>query len=70
MLFRSAAPLLDDPWGNAYKYLQRPDKYLVIGFSADGKADTDLFLSRTIDAAAAPAQTPRPQTGGIEILPE
>lgn len=65
-----SAQLLNDPWGNAYKYLQRPDKYLVIGFSPDGKADTDLFLSRTIDASAAPAQTQRPQTGGIEILPE
>src|SRR3954451_7750670 len=65
-----ATHLLTDPWGNAYKYLQRPDKYLVIGFSGDGKADTDLFLSRTIDAAGAPAQTQRPQTGGIEILPE
>jgi hypothetical protein len=65
-----SASLLNDPWGNAYKYLQRPDKYLVIGFSPDGKADTDLFLSRTIDAAAPPAQTQRPQTGGIEILPE
>jgi hypothetical protein len=65
-----SAQLLNDPWGNAYKYLQRPDKYLVIGFSPDGKADTDLFLSRTIDASAAPAQTQRPQTGGIEIINE
>jgi hypothetical protein len=64
-----SAQLLNDPWGNAYKYLQRPDKYLVIGFSPDGKADTDLFLSRTIDAAA-PVQTQKPQTGGIEIIPE
>jgi hypothetical protein len=65
-----AAPLLNDPWGTAYKYLQRPDKYLVIGFSPDGKADTDLFLSRNIDASVAPSQTQRPQTGGIEIIPE
>lgn len=65
-----AAPLLNDPWGTAYKYLQRPDKYLVIGFSPDGKADTDLFLSRNIDASVAPTQTQRPQTGGIEIIPE
>jgi hypothetical protein len=62
-----AASLLTDPWGNAYKYLQRPDKYLVIGFSADGKADTDLFLSRSIEAAAPATQT-RPQTGGIELI--
>ena len=64
-----AASLLNDPWGNAYKYLQRPDKYLVIGFSPDGKADTDLFLSRAIDASA-PTPSQKPQTGGIEIIPE
>src|SRR6476620_2372559 len=49
--------LLTDPWGNAYKYLQRPERYLVIGFAPDGKADTDLFLSRAIDAGPA---TPAP----------
>src|SRR5882672_9581465 len=30
--------LLTDPWGNPYKYLQQPSRYLVIGFSPDGKA--------------------------------
>jgi hypothetical protein len=63
--------LLTDPWGNAYKYLKRPERYLVIGFSPDGRPDTDLFLSRAIDAASPTAgTTTKPQTGGIEIIPE
>jgi len=63
--------LLGDPWGNAYKYLKRPERYLVIGFAPDGRPDTDLFLSRAIDApSASPGSTARPQTGGIEIIPE
>jgi Domain of unknown function (DUF4388)/Type II secretion system (T2SS), protein G len=60
--------LLTDPWGNSYKYLQRPDKYLVVGSGPEGKVDTDLFLQRTIDAAATPAVTTKPQTGGIELI--
>jgi hypothetical protein len=60
--------LLTDPWGNSYKYLQRPDKYLVVGSGPEGKVDTDLFLQRTIDTAATPAVTTRPQTGGIELV--
>ena len=62
--------LLNDPWGNAYKYLKRPERYLVIGFSPDGRPDTDLFLSRAIDAPTAAGTTTKPQTGGIVILPE
>ena len=61
------ASLLRDPWGNPYKYLQRPDRYLVIGFTGEGKADTDLFLSRT--SSAAVTTTPvRPETGGITLV--
>ncbi len=63
------ANLLSDPWGNAYKYLQRPERYLVIGFAPDGKADTDLFLSRAIDAGpTTPAANTRPDTGGIQLI--
>lgn len=62
-----SASMLTDPWGNAYKYLQRPERYLVIGFSRDGKVDTDLFLSRMIDLApTAPAAEPR--AGSIELI--
>lgn len=64
-----AANLLIDPWGNAYKYLQRPERYLVIGFAPDGKADTDLFLSRAIDVGPnTPQPTQRPDTGGIQLI--
>src|SRR6266540_3170231 len=64
-----AANLLNDPWGNDYKYLQRPERYLVIGFTPDGKADTDLFLSRAIDVGpTTPAATSRPDTGGIQLI--
>ncbi|HSP16013.1 MAG TPA: DUF4388 domain-containing protein [Thermoanaerobaculia bacterium] len=64
-----SANLLSDPWGNAYKYLQRPERYLVIGFAPDGKADTDLFLSRAIDAGpTTPSPTTRPDTGGIQLI--
>jgi hypothetical protein len=63
--------LLSDPWNNAYKYLKRPERYLVIGFAPDGRPDTDLFLSRAIDAPTPSGSTPSKQeTGGIEILPE
>jgi hypothetical protein len=59
--------LLSDPWGNAYKYLQPANRYLVIGFTADGKADTDLLLSRAVGAPATPT-APRPQPGGIRLI--
>lgn len=59
--------LLTDPWGNRYKYIQRPERYLVIGFRADGKPDTDLFLSRSTDLASATAQTRAPR-GGIVLI--
>jgi uncharacterized protein DUF4388 len=62
------ASLLTDPWGNSYKYLQRPERYLVIGFTADGKADTDLFLSRAIDIGPAVPAATRPDTGGIQLI--
>jgi hypothetical protein len=64
-----SANLLHDPWGNAYKYLQRPERYLVIGFAPDGKADTDLFLSRAIDLGPlTPPATTTPDTGGIFLI--
>lgn len=59
--------MLSDPWGNAYKYLQPGNRYLVIGFTPDGKTDTDLFLSRAVGGPAAPAAT-QVETGGIELI--
>ena len=60
--FYVSPKLLSDPWGNAYKYLPRPDRYLVIGFTPDGKVDTDLMLQRQIDVGPATA-TPAPKNG-------
>ena len=60
--------LLHDPWGNAYKYLQQPSRYLVIGFTPDGKADTDLFLSRNIDTGATASAPTRQERGGIVLV--
>ncbi|MGH9458480.1 MAG: DUF4388 domain-containing protein [Thermoanaerobaculia bacterium] len=57
---------LSDPWGHTYKYIQRPDRYLVIGFLPDGRPDTDLFLSRGI--SFTPAAESQPPTGGIVLL--
>jgi len=59
--------LLTDPWGNAYKYLQRPERYLVIGFTSEGKPDPDLFLSRAIGAPTAPT-VQKQETGGITLI--
>ena len=61
------AELLNDPWGNTYKYLPQPARYLVIGFTSDGKADTDLFLQRGIDTITASAPT-RTERGGIVLV--
>jgi hypothetical protein len=59
--------LLTDPWGNEYKYLQPANRYLVIGFTPDGKPDTDLFLSRAIGAPVTPSSS-QPVTGGITLI--
>lgn len=62
------ASLLTDPWGNPYKYLQQPSRYLVIGFASDGKADTDLFLSRGIDTGATASAPTKQVRGGITLI--
>jgi hypothetical protein len=62
-----SAALLRDPWGNEYKYLQPGNRYLVIGFSGDGKPDTDLFLSRAIGGPATSAPS-TPEHGGITLI--
>jgi hypothetical protein len=61
------AALLRDPWGNPYKYLQPANRYLVIGFSADGRPDTDLYLERVVGGPTAPAAT-KVETGGITLV--
>ncbi|MGZ4808066.1 MAG: DUF4388 domain-containing protein [Thermoanaerobaculia bacterium] len=60
--------LLSDPWGNAYKYIPRPERFLVIGFAPDGKVDTDLFLSRAIDLGPTTPNPARTETGTIQLI--
>jgi hypothetical protein len=59
--------ILHDPWGQRYKYLKPANRYLVIGFTPDGKPDTDLFLSRAL-GEPAPLPASPPQTGGITLI--
>lgn len=60
--------MLQDPWGNPYRYLQQPSRYIIAG-SVAGHTDTDLFLAHAIDAGAAPSATAsKPVTGGIELI--
>jgi hypothetical protein len=66
--FYISAGELTDPWGNAYKYLQQPQSYLVIGFTPDGRPDTDLFLSHAIDAGASATAVSKPVEGGIQLV--
>ena len=61
------ASLLRDPWGNPYKYLQPANRYLVIGFSSDGRPDTDLYLERVVGGPTAPAPA-KIETGGITLV--
>ena len=62
-----AGKLLTDPWGNSYKYLQLPEKYLLTGSSADGRTDPDLFLQHGIDSTPMLSST-KPVTGGIQLI--
>ncbi|HVE71143.1 MAG TPA: DUF4388 domain-containing protein [Thermoanaerobaculia bacterium] len=61
--------LLRDPWGNVYKYIPGADRYLVIGFTHDGKPDTDLFLNRNTYTVPT-ATTSKPERGGIRLVPD
>ena len=60
--------LLNDPYGNPYKYLQQPSRYLVIGFTPDGKPDTDLFLQRGVEAGATASAPTKQERGGITLI--
>jgi Domain of unknown function (DUF4388) len=62
------ASLLRDPWGNPYKYyLQPANRYLVIGFSEEGRPDTDLYLERTVGGPSTYTPT-KVETGGISLI--
>ena len=66
--FFASPSLLNDPWGNPYKYLQQPSRYLVIGFTSDGKPDTDLFLQRGVEAGATASAPTKQERGGITLI--
>ncbi len=59
--------LLRDPWGKPYNYIPEPQRYLVIGYTPDEKADTDLLLSHAVDVGPA-ATASKPVTGGIVLV--
>src|SRR5205814_2733986 len=61
--------LLRDPWGNQYKYYnQGGDKFLVTGYDAHGRADTDLFLSQALDSSPVTPANAQQKTGGIQLI--
>jgi len=66
--FFASPSLLNDPWGTPYKYLQQPSRYLVIGFTPDGKPDTDLFLQRGVEAGATASAPTKQERGGITLI--
>lgn len=61
-----SSDILRDPWGTPYKFLQEPEKYVVIGFTPDGRPDTDLFVSRS--TAPFRSTISAQPTGGIVLV--
>jgi hypothetical protein len=39
---------LRDPWGSAYRYIVRDEKFYLVGFDPLGRTDPDLLFSRTV----------------------
>jgi hypothetical protein len=39
---------LQDPWGAAYRYIVRGEKFYLVGFDPLGRTDPDLLFSRTV----------------------
>jgi hypothetical protein len=61
--------ILTDPWGNEYKLITKdaPSKSIIIGFSSDGKPDTDLFLTHAMQTVPS-GILERPPSGGITLV--
>ncbi|MHB0968878.1 MAG: DUF4388 domain-containing protein [Thermoanaerobaculia bacterium] len=61
--------ILTDPWGNEYKLITKdaPAKSIIIGFSPDGKPDTDLFLTHAMQTVPT-GVIDRPPSGGIILV--
>ncbi len=59
--------LLVDPWGRPYRYYpQGADKFIVTGYMADGRADTDLLLTQALESTTV--TTSQPKRGGIQLV--
>lgn len=62
-----AEALLTDPWGRPYRYYpQGAEKFLVTGYTADGRADPDLLLSQALESG--PVSATQPKHGGIQLV--
>ena len=58
---------LTDPWGRPYRfYPQGADKFIVTGYTADGRADTDLLLTQALESTTV--STSKPKRGGIQLV--
>ncbi len=65
--FFVAESVLVDPWGRPYRYYpQGADKFIVTGYTADGRADTDLLLTQALESTTVTASQPR--RGGIQLV--
>jgi hypothetical protein len=65
--FYVAESVLVDPWGRTYRYYpQGADKFIVTGYTADGRADTDLLLTQALESTAVTAS--QPKHGGIQLV--
>jgi hypothetical protein len=60
--------LLTDPWGRAYHYSpQASEKFLLTGYTADGRPDPDLFLFQALESGPV-ASSSAPKRGGIQLM--
>lgn len=65
--FYVSESLLSDPWGRPYRfYPQGADKFIVTGYTSDGRADTDLILTQTLESATVSSSALR--KGGIQLV--
>jgi hypothetical protein len=63
-----ADSLLIDPWGRAYHYSpQASEKFLLTGYTADGRPDPDLFLFQALESGPVTASS-APKRGGIQLV--
>lgn len=61
---------LVDPWGHRYRYILQADKgkYYLVGFDAEGRVDTDLFFSHSVQGPDEGGGTHRGGRKGVVIV--